>query len=110
MKLNRCALRHQSEAHVRARQPAFPGWLSRFAMVAALSAAVSSAALAQTASISGTVTDAVSAPIVAAQVSIPGTRLATATDANGRFHLTGLPDPVGTAVTLMARRIGYANT
>ena len=109
MTLPRCALRHQSDAHVRARQPSPPRWLSRLGMIALLSATITGAALAQSASISGTVTDAASAPIVAAQVSIVGTRYATATDANGRFHLTGMPDPVGTAVTLRARRIGYAS-
>ena len=106
MTLPRCALRHQSESSSRARQPSRPGWLSTLAIVAALCTAMSSAARAQTTSISGTVTDPASAPIVAAQVSIAGTRYATATDAQGRFHLTGLTDPVGTAVTLTARRGG----
>ena len=107
MTLPRCALRHQSEARVRVRQPSTPRWLSRLGMVALLCATVSGAALAQTSSISGTVTDASSTPILAAQVSIIGTRYAASTDANGRFHLTGVPDPVGTAVTIRARRIGY---
>ena len=109
MTLPRCALRHQSGAHMRARTLSSQRLLSTLAMVAALSAAITGATKAQTNSISGSVTDAASVPIVAAQVSIPGTRYAAATDANGRFHLTGLTDPVGTAVTLMARRIGYAS-
>ena len=109
MTLPRCALRHQSDAHVRARHPLTARWMSRLGMIALLSATISGAALAQSASISGTVTDAASSPIVAAQVSIVGTRYATATDANGRFHLTGMTDPVGTAVTIVARRIGYSS-
>jgi len=77
-------------------------------MIALLSATISGAALAQSNSVAGTVTDASNVPIVAAQVSIPGTRYAGATDNQGHFRIT-LPDPNGTAVTLMARRIGYAS-
>ena len=110
MTLPRCALRHQSESSTRARQPSRRRWLSTLAMTAALCSAVSATAFAQSASISGTVTDQASAPIVAAQVSIAGTRLATATDANGRFRLTGMTDPVGTPVSLVARRIGYSSS
>jgi len=110
MTLPRCALRHQSEAHMRARQPSFLRCSLRLAFIAMLSVTFAGAALAQTSSISGSVTDAASVPIVAAQVSIPGTRYATATDASGRFHLTGLTDPVGTPVTINARRIGYSST
>ena len=110
MTLPRCAFRHQSEAHMRARQPSPLRCSWRLAFIAILSATLAGAAFAQTSSISGSVTDAASVPIVAAQVSIPGTRYATATDASGRFHLTGLTDPVGTAVTISARRIGYSST
>ncbi len=110
MTLPRCALRHQSESHMRARQPSSLRCSWRLAFIAILSATLAGAAFAQTSSISGSVTDAASVPIVAAQVSIPGTRYATATDASGRFHLTGLTDPVGTAVTISARRIGYSST
>ena len=110
MTLPRCALRHQSASSTRARQPSRSRRLATLAMVVALCGAVSATARAQNASISGTVTDQASAPIVAAQVSIPGTRLATATDANGRFRLTGMTDPVGTPVSLVARRIGYSST
>ena len=110
MTLPRCALRHQSESSSRARHQSVPRWLTTLAIVAALCSAIPATVRAQSASISGTVTDAASVPVVAAQVSIPGTRLATATDANGRFHLTGLTDPVGTPVTLVARRIGYSSS
>ena len=110
MTLPRCAFRHQSEAHMRARQPSPLRCSWRLAFIAMLSATLTGAAFAQTSSISGSVTDAANVPIVAAQVSIPGTRYATATDASGRFHLTGLTDPVGTPVTISARRIGYSST
>ena len=110
MTLPRCALRTQSDAALGAREPAPRRLLARFAVVAALVAATAAAAAAQTTSISGTVLDAANAPIAAAQVSIPGTRYAAATDNNGRFRLSGLTDPVGTAVTLSARRIGYASS
>jgi TonB-linked SusC/RagA family outer membrane protein len=108
MTLPRCALRHQSESSSRARQPSPLRWMSRLAMLAITSATMSSVAFAQTGTISGTVTDAASVPIAAAQVSVPGTRYGAATDANGRFRLT-LTDPTGTAVTLVARRIGYTS-
>lgn len=109
MRLPRCALRTQSDAALRAREPAPRRLLARFAVVAAMVAATSTAATAQTNSVTGTVTDAASAPIAAAQISVPGTRYAAATDNNGRFRLTGLTDPVGTAITIMARRIGFSS-
>ncbi len=108
MTLPRCALRTQSDARVLARQPSTPRWLSRLGMIAALSATISGAAYAQSSTVAGIVTDASSVPIAAAQVSIPGTRYAAATDNSGHFRMT-LPDPNGTAITLMARRIGYAS-
>ena len=107
MTLPRCALRTQSDAALRAREPAPRRWLTRLAVIAALVGATSTAAAAQTSSVSGTVHDAANAPIVAAQVSIVGTRYAAATDNNGHYRISGLPDPVGTAVTVSARRIGY---
>jgi TonB-linked SusC/RagA family outer membrane protein len=110
MTLPRCALRHQSEAHSRARHPSSSHWLSRLVLVATMSVLMTSATLAQTTTISGIVTDAANVPVLAAQVSIPGTRYAASSDNAGRFHLVGIADPVGTAVTLMARRIGYAST
>jgi TonB-linked SusC/RagA family outer membrane protein len=110
MTLPRCALRHQSESQLRARHPAFTRWLSKLAMIAALSAATMGAALAQTTTISGVVTDAANVPVLAAQVSISGTRYAASTDKDGHFHIVGIADPAGTAVTLVARRIGYAST
>lgn len=109
MTLPRCALRHQSESRMRARLPSPVRWMRAIAVLATLAIALPGAARAQTASISGTVTDPASVPVLAAQVTIPGTRYGTSTDANGRFHLTGLTDPVGTAVTLVARRIGYSS-
>ena len=108
MTLTKCALRHRSRSGPRARHPALARWLTGLATAALILLPV--AARAQTLSVAGTVSDAGGAPVVAAQVSIAGTRYATATDANGRFHLTGLSDPVGTAVTLVARRIGYSST
>jgi TonB-linked SusC/RagA family outer membrane protein len=109
MTLPRCALRTQSDAARCAREPAPRRWLARLAVIAALSASISGASFAQTNSVSGTVTDAASVPIAAAQISIPGTRYGAATDNNGRFRLTGLTDPVGTPITIMARRIGYSS-
>lgn len=109
MTLPRCALRHQSGAQMRARTLSRPrlSWL--VAVVAAL-LVTTSAALAQATTISGIVTDAAKVPVVAAQVSVPGTRYAASTDNEGRFHIVGIADPAGTAVTLVARRIGYAST
>ena len=109
MTLPRCASWHPSEAHVRPRLADYLHRLPKLAWIATLTVATSSAAFAQTNSISGSVTDAASIPIVAVQLSIPGTRYAAATDVNGRFHLTGLTDPVGTAVSILARRLGYAS-
>ena len=61
--------------------------------------------LAQSTSISGTVTSAASSnPIAAAQVLVSGTTIGTTTDGNGRFRLGGLS---GATVTLEVRRIGY---
>lgn len=110
MTLPRCALRTQSDAALRARERAPRRLLARFAVVAAMLVTIPSAALAQTTTISGIVTDAANVPVLAAQVSIPGTRYAASTDKDGRFHLVGIADPAGTAVTLVARRIGYAFT
>jgi TonB-linked SusC/RagA family outer membrane protein len=109
MTLPPCALRHRSEAPQRARELPLPRWLARLALAAALAATVPAGAQAQTSSISGTVTDAANVPILAAQVSIPGTRNAAASDVNGRFRISGLTEPVGTAVTIVARRIGYSS-
>jgi TonB-linked SusC/RagA family outer membrane protein len=109
MTLPPCALRHRSEAPQRARELPLPRWLARLAVAAALAATVPAGAQAQTSSISGTVTDAANVPILAAQVSIPGTRNAAASDVNGRFRISGLTEPVGTAVTIVARRIGYSS-
>jgi len=108
MTLPRCALRTQSDASLRARERAPRRWLTRFAVIAAMLAAATSGAAAQASTLSGTVTDAANVPIVAAQVLIVGTRYAAATDNAGHFRMT-LPDPVGTAVTITARRIGYAS-
>ena len=61
---------------------------------------------AATGRITGAVTDAASgAPIEAAQVRVAGTNLGTTTNAQGRFTLPAVP--AGT-VTLVVRRIGYA--
>ena len=63
-------------------------------------------ALAQSsASVSGRVTDAQSGgPVAAAQVSIVGTQLGAATNANGEYTIAGVP--VGSR-TISVRRIGY---
>ena len=71
---------------------------------------MSTAAFAQVSMISGTVMDNAKAPVVAAQVSIAGTRYAAATDSYGRFHISSISEPVGTAVTIVARRIGFASS
>jgi TonB-linked SusC/RagA family outer membrane protein len=108
MTLPRCALRHQSESSSRARQPSIPRCFTTLAIVTALLASTTNAIQAQGNTVSGKVMDASNVPIVAAQVSVPGTRYATATDNAGRFRLT-LTDPNGTAISLTARRIGYAS-
>jgi TonB-linked SusC/RagA family outer membrane protein len=110
MTLPRCALRHQSGARMRARTHSRPRWSSLVAIVAALLVTTTSAALAQATTISGIVTDAANVPVLAVQVSIPGTRYAASTDNAGHFHIVGIADPPGTAVTLVARRIGFAST
>jgi TonB-linked SusC/RagA family outer membrane protein len=75
--------------------------------VAAAIVLAGTAANAQTSAVSGTVTDASKNPIQAAQVSILNTRYAAITDNQGRFRIAGMSEPVGTAVTIVARRIGY---
>ena len=98
--------RHTSERPPRAPSSA-TRWLLQMALVIAAGLALATPALAQTSTIAGTVFDAENNPIAAAQVSITGTRYATVTDNSGRYRLGGLSDPVGTAVTVTARRIGY---
>ena len=112
MTLPRCALRHQSESQL-ARTPTITVSLAddaRGHRRRCVSDHLSCGARAERVDLPAPSPMPPARPILAAQVSIPGTRLAAATDnANGRFHLTGLTDPVGTAVTLVARRIGYSS-
>ena len=63
-------------------------------------------ARAQEGTISGTVVDAgAQRPLPGVQVSVQGqVGKGAVTDANGRFHITGVP---GTSVTLNARLLGY---
>jgi TonB-linked SusC/RagA family outer membrane protein len=97
-----------------------PSILARLAVVALLltSAAVGTAAAAQgtpprpataavgTAIITGRVVDSASTrPMVAAQVSIAGTRLGAMTAENGRFTITGVP---AGSLSLRVILIGYA--
>ncbi|MEO5589279.1 MAG: TonB-dependent receptor, partial [Gemmatimonadaceae bacterium] len=81
-------------------------WPSLTTLLAlATSVVVSTAALAQGNTISGTVVAAQSGnPIAAAQVLVTGTTLGTTTDGNGRFRLSGLS---GQSVSIEIRRIGY---
>ncbi|MBA3342444.1 MAG: SusC/RagA family TonB-linked outer membrane protein [Gemmatimonadaceae bacterium] len=61
--------------------------------------------MAQTRTVTGTVTDAQSGePLVAARVSVRGTTLAVITGSTGTFTLVNVP---AGAVTLSVRRIGY---
>jgi TonB-linked SusC/RagA family outer membrane protein len=60
---------------------------------------------AQTATVTGRVTDAkTGAPIAGAQVSVTGAQLGAAVDAEGRYRITGVPI---SAREVRARRIGY---
>ena len=67
-----------------------------------------SAALAQTGTVVGRVTNALTgAPIVTAQVTITGTRLGVVVDADGRFRLLNVPV---TAREVSVRSLGYKPT
>ncbi len=109
MTLPRCALPHQSAAARRTRRIATSHWRSSLAAAAILLATFATSAFAQVSMISGTVTDNAKAPVVAVQLSIAGTRYAAATDHNGRFRISSISEPVGTAVTIVARRIGFTS-
>ncbi|MFA6277822.1 MAG: SusC/RagA family TonB-linked outer membrane protein [Pedobacter sp.] len=61
---------------------------------------------AQTGSVSGKVVDDANLPIPGASVIVTGTAMATATDNNGNYKITGLTS--GT-YTVMAKYIGFAN-
>jgi len=62
------------------------------------------AARAQGGTISGVVLDRGQTPLPNAQVTVQGTRLASQTDDNGRFRITGVN---GTTAVLEIRRLGY---
>ncbi len=66
---------------------------------------LAAAAFLPAATLSGTVTDASGAPVAAANVSIAGTALGAATDASGRFTISGAD--AGT-VDVRVTAVGYA--
>jgi protocatechuate 3,4-dioxygenase beta subunit len=75
------------------------------ACAAAGIASTASTALAQSATIRGTVTDETGTPVPGVQVSLVGTPLGSLTDDAGRYRITGAPSG---AVQVRAARIGYA--
>jgi hypothetical protein len=72
----------------------------------ALAAALARPALAQTATVAGSLVDRTSrSPVEGARVAVLGTGLAVSTDPAGRFELAGVPSGVR---VLQVRAIGYA--
>src|SRR5690606_20663165 len=63
-------------------------------------------AFAQTGSISGQVIDETNEPVIGASILLSGTTIATSTDENGNYTLSGVP--AGNQ-TLIIRYIGYLN-
>ena len=79
-------------------------WRNRFVGALISSVLASSAALAQTGTITGTVTSRdAGAPVAGATVAVVGTRLGAVTGDNGRYSIAA---PAGT-YTLRVARIGY---
>src|SRR5687768_6265543 len=84
-------------------------WSSRAAWVAAVAAValalVTHPVLAQTGTIVGRVTNALTgAPVTTAQVSVAGTQIGATVDADGRFRLVNVPTSAG---EVLARSLGY---
>ncbi|HYN82856.1 MAG TPA: TonB-dependent receptor [Gemmatimonadaceae bacterium] len=81
-------------------------WAKRVCLAAALFLASSAVAQAQTGRIAGAVVDSqTTQPVTGARISVVGTSLITASDADGRFSIGGVPaGPQQIRVT----RIGYA--
>jgi len=85
------------------------GKISRFLAVAGVVFGLTPAlAQAQGTSISGQVTGTGGAPVVGASVSIPTLRVGGFTDDQGRYSFTVPASATGTAVTVIARRLGFA--
>src|SRR5690606_42076878 len=63
-------------------------------------------AFAQTGSISGQVIDETNEPVIGASILLSGTTIATSTDVNGNYILSGVPAGIQ---TLIIRYIGYLN-
>ncbi len=80
--------------------------LPRFSSLAlaALLAGVPAAALAQTGSVIGTITDSSSQPLHASQVTLTGAGQSATTDESGRFAIRDVP---AGSYTLEVRRIGH---
>ncbi len=84
------------------------GKISRFLAVAGVVFGLAPAlAQAQGTTISGQVTGTGGAPVVGASVSIPTLRVGGFTDDQGRYTFTVPATATGTAVTVVARRLGY---
>ena len=84
------------------------GKISRFLAIAGVVLGFAPAlAQAQGTSISGQVTGTGGAPIVGASVSITTLRVGAFTDESGRYSFTVPASADGSAVTLLARRLGY---
>jgi len=84
------------------------GKISRFLAIAAVVVGfVPALAQAQGTTISGQVTGIGGAPIVGASVSIPTLRVGAFTDDAGRYSFSVPESANGTAVTVLARRLGY---
>lgn len=81
-------------------------------LFATCSISTASVAFAQgSGTVTGTVTDSKSSePVAQSNVTVKGTTIGTATDAAGRFHITGLNGVAGSPVTLTIRRLGYRPT
>jgi TonB-linked SusC/RagA family outer membrane protein len=84
------------------------GKISRFLAIAGVALGLAPAvALAQGTNISGQVTGTGGAPVVGVSVSIPTLRVGGFTDDQGQYSFTVPASANGTAVTVIARRLGF---
>jgi TonB-linked SusC/RagA family outer membrane protein len=84
------------------------GKISRFLAIAGVALGLApAAALAQGTNISGQVTGTGGAPVVGVSVSIPTLRVGGFTDDQGQYSFTVPASANGTAVTVIARRLGF---
>jgi iron complex outermembrane receptor protein len=78
--------------------------LQKFIYTATLALLITSQSLSQSYSIKGTITDTLSRPLPYINIAIPGTTFGDASDENGKYEITNLPN--GT-YTIKYSAIGY---